>query len=571
MRFVQGIRIRDFRSLASVDLADLDNIVPIIGPNGSGKSNILRALNLLFNQHVEADVPIDLNRDFHEPGAKRKVKKRIIVEVDLFLGTGIRKELQAIIEKLAGDTGTVTVARHWTLNPSTHEPQMELRFGPAGEEPRSVSEEDRGLVERLVSSVRFRYISNHVHPTEVLRQEEQNLRRTLFMRLGRSPAFTSEQIERLREAADGLMKPITEELGGSAAQVQNVQLGTPSDWGEVLWLFALQLQAGATGTREAVLHGSGIQSALAYSIVHMLDTNLAGEFGWRRGAIWAVEEPESFLHADLQAQLAESFSRYSNDNTLQIFLTTHNTAFLGVADNGVAVGLSGSASDVEIQPRSSLIETALLGGVTPFTHPLHLGSVKPLLIVEGKDDRELLLRAYADVNEICPYDIRAMEDIEPGMQGGVEQIQTYLKNNLSALRARATGSPVIVLVDHEVSDAKIAALNKLLHQHPASACHRMPPSGRTPKLKGDLAGIEAYLSLDFYRAAEKEIGLELIEPSASAEATWTLGIEKAEIGAKKQAVHNLLAERRDPSDIAAITKLAPAISKLLTPQGSLGV
>lgn len=53
MRFIRAIRIRDFRSLPSVDLTDLDNVVPIVGPNGSGKSNLLRALNLFFNDEVE--------------------------------------------------------------------------------------------------------------------------------------------------------------------------------------------------------------------------------------------------------------------------------------------------------------------------------------------------------------------------------------------------------------------------------------------------------------------------------------------------------------------------------------
>ncbi|HEV3048170.1 MAG TPA: AAA family ATPase [Solirubrobacteraceae bacterium] len=572
MQFIQRIGIRDFRSISSVELANLDNIVPIVGPNGGGKSNLLRALNLFFNSEVEPGVALDLSRDFHEPGARRKVKKRVVVELDMSFGDGLRPQMKDFTKRLAGNASVFTIAKHWTLNPATHRPEMELRFGPAGEEPKVVADQDRGLVERLVSSVRFRYISNHVHPTDVLRREEENLRRALFRRLGKSPSFTSDQIDKIREAAHELMRPVTDELKGSAAQITDIELGTPSEWGELVWLFGLQLNAGQTGTREAALQGSGIQSALAYAILHSLDTNLGSDFGWRRGAIWAVEEPESFLHADLQAQLAESFSRYSNDATLQVLLTTHNTAFLGVADNGVAVGLGSAASEIQIQPRADLIETALKGGVTPFTHPLHVGSVKPLLLVEGKDDRELIVRAYKDAEQPCPYDIQAMEDIEPLMRGGVEQIRTYLKNNVSALRARASGSPVVVLVDHEVSDGKVASLNTVLKEHPTSACHRMQSAGKTQGLK-PVAGIEAYLSLDFYRAAEQQIGLNLIEPSEGSSATWRLGIEPAEMGSKKAPIHKLLAERSEPSDIAAITALVPALSKLLVDplQSTLGV
>jgi hypothetical protein len=49
VQFIRAIRVRDFRSLPLVDLADVDNMVPIVGPMGSGKSNLLRALNLFFN------------------------------------------------------------------------------------------------------------------------------------------------------------------------------------------------------------------------------------------------------------------------------------------------------------------------------------------------------------------------------------------------------------------------------------------------------------------------------------------------------------------------------------------
>ena len=567
MRFIRALRIRDFRSVPSADLSDLDNVIPFVGPNGSGKSNLLRALNLFFNGEVENGVTLDLRRDFHDPEFKRKAKKQIEVELDMNFGAGLRADLQQPITKLAGGAEMVTIRKRWALDKITREPAMELSFGAAGSAPTVVSDEDRALVERLLSSIRFRYISNHVHPTDLLRQEEENIRRGLFRRLGKSPSFSAGQIEKIREAADALMGPVTDELKASTARISRVELGTPTDWGELLWAFGLRMQTGGAGGREAVLHGSGLQSALAYAILHMLDANLGSDFGWRRGAIWAVEEPESFLHADLQAQLAEAFSRYSNSDRLQILFTTHNTAFLGVADTGISVGMPGTSSHVSMQPRSDLLELALSGGVTPYTHPLHVGSVKPLLLVEGRDDRELIIRAYRDSGDPCPYDIKAMEDLEPTMSGGVEQIQTYLNNNRSALRARPASSPVVVLLDHEVKEGRRASIEKALSGHPTSICRSMPPSERTPDLKDEVPGIEAYLSLDFYRAAESSIGLALITPSGGSSAGWMLGIEKAELGARKQDIHKLLRVRNDPNDIAPLTKLVPWISKLLTAGG----
>lgn len=522
-----------------------------------------RALNLFFNGEVEDGVELDLGRDFHDPTGKRKAKKQIEVALDIDFGKGLRRDLQAPIDNLAQGAQVVTIRKRWTLDHVTGGPVENVAFGPEGGPLATVSDNDRSLIQRLLASLRFRYISNHIHPTDLLRQEEENIRRVLFRRLGKSPSFTQDQIDKIAEAAEGLMTSVTSELQASTGRVSKVELGTPKDWGELLWAFGLRMDTGGGTGREAVLHGSGIQSALAYSVLHMLDTSLGNEFGWRRGAIWAVEEPESFLHADLQAQLAESFSRYSNSDRLQILFTTHNTAFLGVADSGLAVDTTGASSEVVSQERASLIDIALSSGVAPYTHPLHIGTIKPLLLVEGRDDRALILRAYLDSGQPCPYDVKAMEDLEPTTTGGVEQISVYL-NNKSPLRARPASSPVVVLLDHEVSEGKRRNIEKALAEHPTSACFTMPRTERTEGLKDGVSGIEAYLSLTFFEAAESAIGLELIKPSNPSAANWRVGIEKRELARRKQDLHKLLAKRNETADIARITALVPWMSGLLT-------
>jgi AAA domain, putative AbiEii toxin, Type IV TA system len=155
-----------------------------VGPNGSGKSNLLRALHLFFNGEVENGVPLDLSRDFHDPTGKRKAKKQIDVELDMHFGSGLRADLQAPIAKLAGGKDTVTIRKRWSLDKVTHAPTVELAFGAAGSSVTAVSDDDAVLVERLIGSVRFRYISNHVHPTDLLRQEEENITREHAQTLG---------------------------------------------------------------------------------------------------------------------------------------------------------------------------------------------------------------------------------------------------------------------------------------------------------------------------------------------------------------------------------------------------
>jgi hypothetical protein len=278
----------------------------------------------------------------------------------------------------------------------------------------------------------------------------------------------------------------------------------------------------------------------------------------RRGTVWAIEEPESFLHASLQAALARRLGEYAHGERLQILLTTHSPAFLGVADEGFTVSINDSGrTGISKEPRQLLIREAQRSGVTPFAHPLHTGPPKPLLLVEGKNDRELLVRAYLASTDPCPYEVMSMEDLEPTLQGGVDQIRSYLHHNRSAVRARPNASPILVVLDWEVSPAKEAAINTVLAEHPTSTCVRMPESARNQDLSGDFVGIEGFLSTKFYEDAVSAIGLALTKPVQGASAGYKYAIKRADLASKKDAIHKLLGDRNEPADLAPIVATLP--------------
>src|SRR3954465_11636883 len=83
MRLLANIRIRNFRSVESVEI-DATNLTAFLGANGSGKSNILRALNLFFNGEPDPGQALDISRDYHRPWRKIP-NKTIEVEVDFEL------------------------------------------------------------------------------------------------------------------------------------------------------------------------------------------------------------------------------------------------------------------------------------------------------------------------------------------------------------------------------------------------------------------------------------------------------------------------------------------------------
>ena len=59
---IVGIEIQNFRSIKFMNF-EPDNYNVLFGNNGVGKSNVLRALNLFFNNQTDLDTDLDFEVD----------------------------------------------------------------------------------------------------------------------------------------------------------------------------------------------------------------------------------------------------------------------------------------------------------------------------------------------------------------------------------------------------------------------------------------------------------------------------------------------------------------------------
>ena len=83
MQLIEKIEIKSFRSFGNqkkhkTQIIDLKDLNIFSGGNDSGKSNILRALNLFFNQKTNLNEFIDFNKDFFRP--EERFAKNFIAE-----------------------------------------------------------------------------------------------------------------------------------------------------------------------------------------------------------------------------------------------------------------------------------------------------------------------------------------------------------------------------------------------------------------------------------------------------------------------------------------------------------
>lgn len=392
-------------------------------------------------------------------------------------------------------------------------------------------------------------------------QEEllRAVRRALKKQAGSNVGFDA-LLTVMSEAAKGVVAPITNVLRESPGHVQGLEVATPGDWAEVVWSLALKLQSTGPRALDVALHGSGNQTFLMYVMTHFLDTRFSQEFGWHQATIWAIEEPESFLHADLKNQLASFLAKESVEGRFQVMLTTHELLFGSAADQRYEVIIADGAT--EATPRSvlELAERTLAAGVTPFVHPLNLTAPKPTLLVDGPFDVIYLTGAYALSARTSPWDIRSLEELDPAAGGsGKTLIRQYLQQNQGPLKARPGGSPVVVLLDWEDSEDERSAMQQLLDAHPASRAVIWPGDRTNPDLGESFRGIERYLSTELVRAvAQAAPDLGLVQTPAG---KWEIMPQKK--SATKKALTRAFQHRQQVDDVRLIIEALPWLESQL--------
>lgn len=220
----------------------------MIGANNSGKSNFLRALNLFFNNETDpGHSPLNLRDDFHNPTRKRKREIAVTLDFRLPGNFNIQQTIRNAVENLLG--GQFSIQKNWTISPDPTERQAKLQYYFRRDTERSFTQataDNEHTMRQFLSLIRFRYLPNHIHPSEVLRREQSAIQSELLAKLRRSRNVKHEDVatffEELRSLSSEFVRPIARELQNAAENIEQVDLSTPSDLGELLFSFAPRAQ-----------------------------------------------------------------------------------------------------------------------------------------------------------------------------------------------------------------------------------------------------------------------------------------------------------------------------------------
>lgn len=334
---INSIKIRNLRSIDSLEIEFKTNLTTVVGQNSSGKSNLFRGFELFFQGTIDRrpfvaglDMPTWVIESI-APQARTQIQLEFAME-DAG-DESIWKLVQDFFQKKhfpPPTTKLFKVVRYFSRSGASGYQCIVPGQGTRSTEGEVLIE----LVERIKKCVEFRYVPSLKDlQSDSFRETSEELKRRLLSiwaggdrkklaeKRERFKAIRSEIEQLIQDSATGLSNSLHDQF----PDVANIKLAMASTELEDM-IGTLDIFANDGHETLMKQKGSGIQGA---SIIHMLrtlrETAPRGRHQ-KRLFLWNIEEPETFLHPTAQRKLADLLLLQAKNT--QILITTHSPIFV---------------------------------------------------------------------------------------------------------------------------------------------------------------------------------------------------------------------------------------------------
>lgn len=446
---IDKIEIKHFRSINKVRIDTSKDVIVLSGRNDVGKSNVLKALNLFFNDETDWRTPLNFTNDFSQTRLqevrKETIKGRQFIQVSIRFIRGDR------YQKSLPDKFTVT--RTWYRDTARQETNSLKTSQDAGKLPTKSLSRANASLQRYLHQIRFEYvpaIKDKLFFSYLLGAIQDVI-------VERKPGESAlaDNITNLND----LIKTETEVLQEEFTKVSGISASINMPEG----LDALFRAANVRTNRGELvvpldLRGDGIRSRFLPSLLNYIAQSS------RLSYIWGFEEPENSLEYVRTSELADKIVAEYSSNA-QILITSHSPSFFSRQDRNVAVyRVFSNNTDTELFPvfpqqKNASVTLAALEnelGLMQFQKKYHeqfekrmrdiaqrekkhkelestLQSLKmPVLVTEGKWDVLILEEAWRKLypEKQCQYKILPCDpdDGDDGGSGGSTQLRKFLSS-----------------------------------------------------------------------------------------------------------------------------------------------
>lgn len=314
MGLISKVEIKRFRSIVDQSFQAADLTI-FSGLNNSGKSNVLRALNLFFNDESGFAQPYNFDTDYNKAFTGRVGGRREMSIAVHFNGIG-----NAALSKHFWIKKTYYLERENTTEYFSEDLDIQEKINKGdGNVQRQFTTFLNKIVYSYIPAVRDKLFVRKVF-LEFEKMIDHSARKDFYTNIGNiSEILGNTSKEMSRDFESFLKVPTRAVLLSQASDI----LGTV----EVNIETGIEIKRGndrKSGIAEVNLFSAGdgiLMSYLAYFFAHMSRKITSKHY------IWGFEEPENSLEYSKVQSLAKNFLEQFSKSA-QIFITTHSPAFV---------------------------------------------------------------------------------------------------------------------------------------------------------------------------------------------------------------------------------------------------
>jgi putative ATP-dependent endonuclease of the OLD family len=467
-----SIGIKNYRSLYETDgegplwLELSDGVNTIVGPNNTGKSNILRALAFALDDEAQFNRQLDIPAHmawsrpavtlvFEVPTSGAPSRERTLLRrLDEY-----ERAVQPRTRQTYASQGVVRL--RVAIEGNRHGGIRRRVFVASGAGNKSLADDDPKLVRALDQfdkCLQFVLVRSGESLESLLQGRFREVLRTILEddlreQFDAADASRSGYVEALRS---GVLFKLGERIGTELRdlfpEVGSIELepSVPPLGATLTGMRVTVTDAAATDLADK---GTGVRGGLIVSMLqHLADTS-------RRSIVFAVEEPETFLHPAAQEQLRDDLENLAVRSDVTLLVTTHSPYIVSrrreakafsirkEPDGRTVIGDQTSGDDPMMSTLGGLFRSPIVAGF--LERVAHApDDVKAVVVVEGETDRAWMTLAAERGGRPDLLDglwiVAAGDGIGDGDQGGAALAI------MQALVLRSTVEcPVAVLVDDD--------------------------------------------------------------------------------------------------------------------------
>ncbi len=316
MNLIKKIEIQYFRSIYWQSITDVDGLNILTGKNDAGKSNVLKALNLFFNNQTDFGVEFDFSNDFNldrlEQVRKETVKGKQFIQIKVTFNRG--KNYENTLPE------TFTVTKKWLRNdvqPSVVVDNIQYQLEKSG---KPYSDRSKSSLTLFLKKIKYIYIPA-VKDEKTFSRTLSLLQESIYSEKLSVDSSLTAALDTIAIGISNTVNDINEEFNlvtGIETSV-NPPRNLKEFYNKTLNIYTKY------GNNEVEIghRGDGIRARYIPSILNYISQK-SNNF-----SIWGFEEPENSLEYNLALEMAISFYEAYSKKSI-IFLTTHSPAFISL-------------------------------------------------------------------------------------------------------------------------------------------------------------------------------------------------------------------------------------------------